>query len=354
MSCQSLWLRAEKKAFEKRTPLTPKEAEKLIAKNIKVYVERFPERIFPDEQYEAVGCELVDFWSWKDAPADALILGLKELEESQTPLTHQHCHFAHILKGQSGAKKMFSRFNKGGGTLFDLEYLVDENKRRIAAFGKWAGFVGAACAIDLYCHLDAHPAVPHPGFHFFPNKSILISELREKVSALSHKPTALVIGALGRCGGGAIELLNELSLSVTGWDLNETKKGGPFPEIIEHEIFINTVLVQTKVPPFLDTQLMDLNTTLKVICDVSCDPNSDLNPIPIYRELTTWEEPAHRLGFEQKESWLISIDNLPSMLPKESSEDFAAQLYPHLEDLFLSDKLPLVWKNAQEAFKKHV
>jgi len=33
---------------------------------------------------------------------------------------------------------------KGGGTLWDLEFLVDEKGRRVAAFGKSAGAVGMA------------------------------------------------------------------------------------------------------------------------------------------------------------------------------------------------------------------
>lgn len=351
MTQKSLWLRAETKAHEKRTPLTPKEAEKLVARGVKVYVEKFPERIFPDEEYAKVGCELVETWSWRSAPKDTLILGLKEIEDGSDPFIHEHCYFAHVLKGQKGAHKILSRYKKGGGKLFDLEYLVDENKRRIAAFGKWAGFVGAACSIDLYCHLELEGTKPHPGFHFYPHKDILVEGLKAKISKLDHTPNALVIGALGRCGTGATELFEQVGVEVTKWDLKETQVGGPFEPIIQHDIFVNTVLVQSKVPPFLDAQLMDQNTRLKVICDVSCDPNSDLNPLPIYRELTTWQEPAHRLSFENKESWLISIDNLPSMLPREASMDFAQLLYPHLEEFLFSEKLPLVWNNAYESFE---
>ena len=42
------------------------------------------------------------------------------------------------------------RFRDGGGTLYDLEYLTDENGRRMAAFGYWAGYAGAAVSLKAW------------------------------------------------------------------------------------------------------------------------------------------------------------------------------------------------------------
>lgn len=47
----------------------------------------------------------------------------------------QHVQFAHCYKGQGGWDKVLSRFPKGHGTLLDLEFLEDEQGRRVAAFG---------------------------------------------------------------------------------------------------------------------------------------------------------------------------------------------------------------------------
>jgi hypothetical protein len=38
-------------------------------------------------------------------------------------------------KNQGGWEKVLSRFPRGGGTLLDLEFLEDEQGRRVAAFG---------------------------------------------------------------------------------------------------------------------------------------------------------------------------------------------------------------------------
>jgi saccharopine dehydrogenase (NAD+, L-lysine-forming) len=48
----------------------------------------------------------------------------------------------------------------------------------------------------------------------------------------------------------------------------------------------------------------------------------------------------------------MAIDNLPSMLPLESSEDFAAQLLPSL--LTLDVLTEGVWARAEKDFVTHV
>lgn len=53
MSKQSLWLRCEKKEFERRAALTPTTAKKLIDAGFDILVERDEQRIFDDSEYEA-------------------------------------------------------------------------------------------------------------------------------------------------------------------------------------------------------------------------------------------------------------------------------------------------------------
>ena len=87
---------------------------------------------------------------------------------------------------------------------------------------------------------------------------------------------------------------------------------------------------------------------LGVICDVSCDPYGDYNPLPIYDKCTTFDDPTLRLVAGENPVDLISIDHLPSLLPVESSEDFCDQLMPHLIQL---DNLEQgVWKRAHDLF----
>lgn len=53
---------------------------------------------------------------------DHVIVGLKELPEDGSDLTHQHLYFGHAYKYQGGWKELLGRFDKGGGGLLDLEY----------------------------------------------------------------------------------------------------------------------------------------------------------------------------------------------------------------------------------------
>jgi saccharopine dehydrogenase (NAD+, L-lysine-forming) len=80
----------------------------------------------------------VDTLSWKtDAPADAYIVGLKELpEHDDSPLIHTHIYFAHCFKNQGGWKELLHRFDAGKGTILDLEFLNDD-KGKISHGGGW-------------------------------------------------------------------------------------------------------------------------------------------------------------------------------------------------------------------------
>ena len=88
--------------------------------------------------------------SWQSAPKEAIILGLKELPENIEKLEHKHIMFGHAFKGQSAGKNFLKKFKAGKGILYDLEYLTDAEGRRLAAFGYWAGFAGAAISIKAY------------------------------------------------------------------------------------------------------------------------------------------------------------------------------------------------------------
>jgi hypothetical protein len=50
---QHLWLRCEKKEFERRAALSPKNAKALIDAGFTIHVERDEQRIFDDSEYES-------------------------------------------------------------------------------------------------------------------------------------------------------------------------------------------------------------------------------------------------------------------------------------------------------------
>ena len=48
-----------------------------------------------------VGCKIVEEGSWTDAPADAYIVGIKELPNEDHPLKNPHIYFGHASKVRS-------------------------------------------------------------------------------------------------------------------------------------------------------------------------------------------------------------------------------------------------------------
>ncbi|NDW46221.1 saccharopine dehydrogenase [Ruegeria sp. PrR005] len=345
-----LWVRAEQRPNEERVGLTPEGAAALIAAGIRVTVEESSVRAIGLDGYRDAGCEIAPENSWPDAPRDAIIFGLKELPEDGTPLPHRHIMFGHAFKGQHSGRRLLERFKAGGGTLYDLEYLVDEAGRRVAAFGYWAGYAGAAVTLKAWA-AQQQGSICAP-VDVYPSKDALNAALAAELDATgAPRPRAIVIGALGRVGTGAADLCTAMEVEVTKWDMAETASGGPFPEILAHDIFLNCIFARPGTPVFVPRSALNAPRTLTAIGDVACDPDSDYNPVPVYDRATSWDAPVLRVA-EDPVLDVMAIDNLPSMLPVESSQDYAAQLLPSLLTLTALDAG--VWGRAEAEFKTHM
>jgi len=348
-----IWIRTEHKAHERRVAVVPKDAAVLIAAGYDVTVEKSTERSVPIEDYEAVGCHVAEEGSWPDAPEDAFILGVKELPAGTSDLKHRHIYFGHVFKDQPGWQQTLGRFVSGGGILYDLECLEDENGRRVAAFGYWAGYAGAATAVMAWCgqQAGAEPSLDHVSA--YKNVDALLDELRASLAKYTQAPDMLVIGALGRSGSGAVDLGEALGLDVIKWDMAETASGGPFPEIQQHYIFVNCILATKDCPRFVTADdIKAAGRKLSVISDVSCDPESIYNPIPIYSASTTFDKPVISVLKGTPPLDVIAIDHLPSMLPLEASEDYSAQLTKAL--LELNEPERGIWGRALDQFNKNI
>ncbi|KAF9187487.1 Saccharopine dehydrogenase [Haplosporangium sp. Z 767] len=358
-----LWLRAETKAMEHRAALTPSTCKTLLDRGFKITVERSPERIFEDEEYEKVGCHMVPIGEWRKAPKEAYIVGLKELPEGETdPLQHTHIFFAHCFKNQGGWTEILRRFDEGKGTILDLEFLNDASGRRVAAFGYHAGFAGAAIGVDDWCHQKLNPGQVLPPYKPFPNETALITYIKERLDravALNNGkvPEVMVMGALGRCGKGACDFARAVGIpeeKIIKWDMNETKEGGPFPRILQSEIFVNCIYLNQPIPPFFTPAMLDGERNLSVIVDVSCDTTNPHNPIPVYTVNTTFDNAVVAVPTKNPLPLEVcSIDHLPTLLPRESSEAFSRDLLPTIIDLERREESS-VWGGAENLFKEKV
>lgn len=329
-----LWMRNEVRATERRAPITPADAAALVRDGFAVTIEESAQRVYPIGDYAAAGCSVAEAGSWVDAPEDAVVVGLKELPEEPFALRHRHVFFGHAYKQQEGAERLLRRFDAGGGVLLDLEYLTDDSGRRLAAFGYWAGYVGAALAV-----------LHHRGVLDAPLQPTSVPELDARLAG-GDLFSAVVVGALGRCGRGADRALTAAGVTPTRWDLAETRDLDR-PALLRHEVMVNAVLTSEPVPPFLrPADLDEPGRALRTVCDVTCDVGSPFNVLPVYDRTTTWDEPVRALRDEPRLD-LIAIDNLPSLVPLEATDAFSADLLPLLRDL---PRATSPWQRGEKLF----
>ena len=142
-----------------------------------------------------------------------------------------------------------------------------------------------------------------------------------------------------------------MGVAVTKWDMAETASGGPFPEVLSHEIFLNCILARPGCPVFVPASAKTDARKLTVIGDIACDPTSDFSPIKVYDRATDCDAPALRVA-EMPPLDVTAIDNLPSLMPVESSQDYAAQLLPSLLTLGQLDQG--VWGRAKADYNRHI
>ncbi|KAJ7726808.1 hypothetical protein B0H16DRAFT_263844, partial [Mycena metata] len=252
-----------------------------------------------------------------------------------------------------------SRFHRGGGTLYDLEFLTDPSGRRVAAFGFHAGFAGAAAGALAFASQQKGQKLGR--LQPFEKEEDMITTVKALLAGSEKGVKALVIGALGRCGRGAVDLFRKIGLAednIIKWDLNETAKGGPFDEILECQIFVNCIYLNSAIPSFITRdQIVAAGPTrnLSVVVDVSCDTTNPFNPIPIYTINTTFSDPTVSVdvGPQNPPLSVVSIDHLPSLLPREASEQFSQDLLSSLLE-FPNRATAPVWTSAEKLFKEKV
>ncbi len=331
-----------------------------------------------------VGCKLAPHNTWGSIPTHIPILGLKELPSPGPPLPHTHIQFAHCFKHQGGWVDVLRRFDEGKGKLYDLEFLEDASGRRVAAFGWHAGFAGAALGLLALAEQIESGGSKRLGKQTkYPNEKELIDYARQRIEIIraarpDGRVKALVVGALGRCGRGAIDFFEKAGLApedIVRWDMKETsEKPGPYREILDVDIFLNAIYLNKPIPPFLSRDFIQAQADaaqrrLGCVVDVSCDTTNPHNPLPIYSINTTFDEPTVDVELDKGLPLMtcVSIDHLPTLLPREASEAFSADLLPSLLQLPYvtgtsgeqieenpEEGKGAVWKRAEKLFRHHL
>jgi saccharopine dehydrogenase (NAD+, L-lysine-forming) len=324
MDSKVLFIRREIYTNEYRTPLVPKHIPHLLAAGFRIYIQSSMTRVFSDKEYIDAGA-IVTMKEWYDPQfTNALIIGIKELDNIDKLKKHTHLYFSHSFKGQIGSEEILRAFFMNDSLLYDFEYLTDSIGQRLIAFGFHAGLVGGALGLLQYSGNIGS---------LTPWKSL--DSMIASIPKIGYLKIAIV-GANGRTGNGVQSLLKLLNIPYDTF-----VRGDNMSQLLTYDIVYNTIALDES---YTDVWF-DYTTVFAkpiTIVDISCDYTRTNNPIQLYTAATTWSNPVHTVG----NAHIIAIENLPSLLPVESSDHFSARLCELID--FKND----CWNRAVSIFLK--
>lgn len=350
-------IRERKEPPDSRTPLTPGQAQQVLNKypRLELCVESSPSRCFSDEEFEKKGISVAP-----DSCNGSLLLGIKEVPPEFLVPGKTYMFFSHTIKKQPGNAKMFKAILEKKITLIDYELLTDEKGKRVLAFGKWAGIVGAYNALIMYGKRS--------GLYQLPPAHELgeFEQVQNELKKAEFPPFRVFLAGSGNVGSGAEEILKlagfkylpvEEYLNLTHPEepvytkggtpeLYKKKNGEPFekkefyksPESFvsnfkkfaaSTDVFINAVFWDPKAPRHFETE--DISApwfSIQCIADITCDIDGS---VPLTTKTTTIKKPVTGVSrnnaaftepYGPETIDLMAVPNLPAELPRDSSRYF--------------------------------
>ncbi|OAV45251.1 NAD(P)-dependent oxidoreductase [Lewinella sp. 4G2] len=356
---------------DSRVPLTPEQVAELKSRGIDIVVQPSEGRVFKDSEYADLGVPIVE-----DINDRELLLGVKEVPIDQLIPGKTYCFFAHVAKEQPYNQKLMRALLDKGIRMIDYEYLTDDRGRRLIAFGYWAGMVGAHNAIWTYGN--------RTGAFFLPRLKDLFDyeAAKEAYAKLELPPIRVVLTGTGRVGKGAAQVLTDIGFEkVTPEDYLDGKGKSVFTQLkvkdyaalpngedftkqefyadgeafiskfapfaAMSDVFVNGIFWDGKAPAFFTKEEMKGDDfRIKVIGDVTCDI-APAASVPSTLYASTIAEPV--FGYDPQTGKatdayrddcidVMSIDNLPSELPRDASAAFGATFIKKILPEFEKDQ----------------
>jgi len=130
--------REDKNKWERRVPLTPVHIEALLAEHdLRILVQPSPIRALSEDDYIAAGAIVQE-----DLSAADVIVAVKEVPIDLLQAGKTYLFFSHTIKGQTYNMPLLRRLMELECQLIDYERIVDDQNRRLIAFGEYAGLAG--------------------------------------------------------------------------------------------------------------------------------------------------------------------------------------------------------------------
>jgi len=370
----------EARVDENRTPLVPSQIQTLISNfpNLKILVQPSKNRCFKDEDYSKAGAKIEEDISQSD-----IIFGIKEVEISKLIENKTYLFFSHTSKVRNDnnqtaqdatiiyKKKLLKEVLKKKITLIDYENIREESKDayRYLGFGRFAGIVGCYNTLNLYLKLQKKQLLPR-AFEINSYKKI-----QELISKQSFDKLKILQTGKGNVAKGSMEILKHANIKQISLNdfLNKKYDEAVFCNIslrdhVERndgkdssyqDFMLNPHKYKSKATNYLHNtdilitghfwdpkfpKLFSLNQIsefkkLKIIGDITCDVNGS---IPTTIRSTSIAKPYYSIDINSmkeidlcnKGIAVMAVDNLPSELPREASEEFGnsimSEVLPYL------------------------
>jgi saccharopine dehydrogenase (NAD+, L-lysine-forming) len=363
-----LYIRKELNKYEKRTAIVPKDIENLKNNNFIIYVESSENRIYNDNLYHDKGAIITNLKWYDDFFNDALIIGLKDFDDQDMLNNHIHIYFSHSYKNQYNSKITLNYFKISSSIIYDLEFFKNNINKRLTSFGFYAGFVGGSLGLMQYYSKKNNNKNISSLKYWNDSYSIkndiikLINEGNKNnnfISVIKNRCNSIfkiksndnlfnnlydlkigIIGSNGNCGNGVKNILDDLNFNY----ISINKDNINLFNLKEFDILFNCILLDENYNKiwFDENTIFEKNI---IIVDISCDFTKKNNPVQLYYKNTTFEFPVYSYN-EYVD--IIAIDNLPSLLPKDSSDYFSDKFIELLLDY--KDDSNNYWKNNKQIF----
>ncbi|PRY89709.1 NAD(P)-dependent oxidoreductase [Mongoliibacter ruber] len=359
---------------DKRVAFTPQQVKDIQERYpgaFEFFVQPSPIRCFADEEYEALGIPLTEDMSDCD-----WLIGIKEVPIPNLIADKTYLFFSHTIKEQAYNRKLLQTILEKNIKLLDYEVLKNENGQRTVAFGRWAGIVGAYNGLWTYGKKSGLFDLKRA------NECFDRDELEEELKKVQLPPIKIVVTGTGRVGKGVLEVFNSIALRevsphelihnyydeavfavLDNDDYNRRKTDGGFdqkefyaePQKYEShflkfaevsDILIAAAYWDNRAPRLFTRQ--DINSEdfcISVIADITCDIEGS---IPTTLKPSTIADPVYdvdRETFEVLEPFgkqnsisVMAVDNLPTELPRDASEEFGSHLSEHFIPELLKEK----------------
>lgn len=355
-------IREGKTPPDRRVAFTPGQILEILdqyAGAIEFVVESSPIRCYSDQEYEAVGVEVTN-----DVSGCDVLMGIKEVPVSQLISDKTYVFFSHTIKKQVYNRKLLQTILEKNIRLIDYEVLKNEMGERTVAFGRWAGIVGAYNGLWTYGKKSGLFDLKR-AFECFDRE-----ELDQELQKVQLPPIKIVVTGGGRVGKGVLEVLNTIGLKrvtphdlihqyfeepvftvLSSEDFNRRKTDGGFdkkefysePEKYEShflkyaevsDILMAAAYWDNRAPKLFNREdISSIDFNISVIADITCDIDGS---VPTTVKASNIQEPVYDIDREtfevlpafgqQNSISVMAIDNLPTELPRNASEDFGKQL----------------------------